>query len=78
MNTIYLIKLFCLLDDAIKQLSIRDDCRSKFSNSEVVFVGIIAARFFSGNIRMAFSFLFFHKYLTYRISESRLNETVAS
>ena len=79
MNDIYLIKIFCILDDTIKQqLSMKDDCRSKFSNSEVIFVGIIAARFFSGNIRMAFSFLFCHKYLTYHISESRLNRRIRS
>ena len=75
MNELYLIRLFCLIDDAIHQLII-DDSRCKFSNSEVVFVGIIAARFFSGNIRMAFSFLFFHKYLSYPISESRLNRRI--
>lgn len=76
MNETYLIKLFCIIDDSLKQLSIKDDIRSKFSNSEVVFVGIIAARFFSGNLRMAFSFLFFQKYLTFPISESRLNRRI--
>ena len=78
MKEIYFIKLFCIIDDSLKQLSIKDDIRSKISNSEVVFVGIIAARFFSGNIRMAFSFLFFHKYLTLHISESRLNRRIRS
>jgi hypothetical protein len=76
MKDTYLIKLFCIIDDSLKQLSLKDDIRSKFSNSEVVFVGIIAARFFSGNLRMAFSFLFFHKYLTFHISESRLNRRI--
>lgn len=75
MNELYLIRLFCIVDDAVQQL-IDDDCRCKFSNSETVFVGIIAVRFFSGNIRMAFSFLFFHKYLTYHISQSRLNSRI--
>jgi len=72
MNEIYLIRLFCTIDDAICKL-LKDDCRSRFSNSEIVFIGIVAARFFSGNIRMAYSFLFFQKYLSNSISESRLN-----
>jgi len=76
MNELYLIKLFCLIDDTIRELSIIDDCRSKYSNSEVIFVGVIAALFFSGNIRMSYSFLFFHKYLTKTISESRLNRRI--
>ena len=75
MNELYLIQLFCIIDDAICNL-LKDDCRSRFTNSEVIFIGIIAARFFSGNIRMAYSFLFFHKYLSNSISESRLNRRI--
>lgn len=73
MNDLYLIELFCFIDRALSLLKIRDDPRSRLSEAEVVFVGILAARFFSGNIRNASFFLKDAGYCPKMLSESRLN-----
>jgi len=73
MNDLYLIELFCFIDDALNSLGIKDDPRARFSEAEVVFVGILAARLFSGNIRNASSYLKSSGYCPKMLSESRLN-----
>ena len=71
MNDLYLIELFCFIDNALDSSGIKDDPRARFSEAEVVFVGILAARLFSGNIRNASFFLKTSGYSPKMLAESR-------
>ena len=57
MNDLYFIELFCFIDNTLNSMGIKEDPRAQLSETEVVFVGILAARLFSGNIRNASFFL---------------------
>ena len=73
MNDLYFIELFCFIDNALSSMGIKEDPRAQLSETEVVFVGILAARLFSGNIRNASFFLKSSGYCPKMLSESRLN-----
>ena len=64
--------IFCLVDDFIQQLGIKQDLQQKMSDSEVITVGLLANRYFSGNISQARHFLEDHGYIPSMLSESRL------
>jgi len=76
MKEIELIELYCLIEDSLQTLGHHDDQRCEFSEAEVVFTGIVAARYFSGNIRKARIFLKFNRYCPNMLSESRLNRRI--
>ena len=56
----------------IQQLGIKQDLQQKMSDSEVITVGLLANRYFSGNISQARHFLEDHGYIPSMLSESRL------
>ena len=64
--------IFCLSDDFIKELRIKQDLQQKMSDSEVITVGLVALRYFSGNISQSRHFLSEHGYIPSMLSESRL------
>lgn len=64
--------IFCLSDDFIRALDIKQDPQQKMSDSEVVTIGLVACRYFSGNLSQARTFLYEHGYMSYMLSESRL------
>ena len=76
MKELELIELYCLIEDFIQILEHHNDPRSEFSEAEVVFTGIVAARYFSGNIRKSRCFLKYSGYCPNMLSESRLNRRI--
>ena len=68
-DTITLI--YCLCDDVLKALPVRDDRQSRFSNAEVMTVPLVAASFFGGNQALARHFLYAHGYTRHTLSASR-------
>lgn len=44
-----IITVFCLVDDLMKILDIKDDVRAKISNAEILTIGYMAVRYFRGN-----------------------------
>ncbi len=74
MNEEYAIGLFCLIDDVLKachQKRLRDPSQESMSDSEVVFTGILSARWFAGNLRRGLSYVFERQYCHKVLSEGR-------
>lgn len=68
--------MFCLCDDLLKVLDYKDDPQCKLSGAEVMLVPLVAARFFGGKIESARKFLVEHDYLSFEMSQSRLNRRI--
>lgn len=68
-----ILTIYCLCDDLLKALDYKDDPQAKLSNAEVMTVPLVAACFFGGKIESAREFLIEHHYLSYPLSQSRLN-----
>lgn len=51
-----IITIFCLVDDLLKCIGIKDDTRSKICNAEILTIGYIAVRYFRGNYYNAHQF----------------------
>jgi hypothetical protein len=65
------ITIFCIIDDILKTLKIKDDPQTKMSSSEVLTTAIVACLFFGGNFRKSLSFMFL--YCSYVLDESRFH-----
>lgn len=46
-----IITVYCLIDEYLKLLGIKDDVRSSVSNAEILLIGYIAVSDFAGNYR---------------------------
>ena len=51
-----IITVFCLIDDILKSIEVKDDIRAKISNAEVLTIGYMAVRYFRGNYYNAHQF----------------------
>lgn len=71
-----IITIFCLCDDLLQALDYQDDPQAQLSGSEVMLVPLVAACFFSGKIEKARQFLVEHDYLSFPLSQSRLNRRI--
>ena len=65
------ITIFCIIDDILKTLKIKDNPQTKMSSSEVLTTAIIACLFFGGNFRKSLSFM--SLYCSYVLDESRFH-----
>ena len=54
-DDINIIGIFCIVDDVLKNLGLKDDVRAKDSNSEILSIAILAFLFFGGNFKKALS-----------------------
>jgi len=68
-----IIAIYCWCDLILNQLNIKNDCRIKMNNTEIITTAIVAVRFFCGNFENARAFLKEHKYIPNMLSKSRLN-----
>ena len=51
-----IITIFCLVDDILKIMDIKDDVRAKICNAEILTMGYMAVRYFHGNYYNAHQF----------------------
>ncbi len=68
-----MIAIYCICDDCLKALNIKDDPQVKMSSAEVVATAIIAAKLFGGCFWRAQVFLCSHGYIPNMLSCSRFN-----
>lgn len=68
-----IITIFCLCDDLLKALEIKEDPQIKMNNAEVMTVALTAASFFSGNFEKSREFLYEHGYIPNMLSKSQFN-----
>ena len=54
-DDINIIGIFCIDDDVLKNLGLKDDVRAESSNSEILTIAILAFLFFGGNFKKALS-----------------------
>ncbi len=52
-----IITVFCLIDEYLKSMGIKDDKRAKFSNSEILLTGYLAVSDFNGNYTKAYRYI---------------------
>jgi IS5 family transposase len=69
-DNINIIGIFCIVDDVLKNLGLKDDVRVQASNSEILTIAILAFLFFGGNFKKTLSFVLQHNLFT-KISYSR-------
>jgi hypothetical protein len=50
-----IVGIFCIVDDVLKNLGLKDDVRIQTSNSEIITIGILAFLFFGSNFKKALS-----------------------
>jgi hypothetical protein len=55
-DDINIIGIFCIVDDVLKNLGLKDDVKAKASNSEILSIAILAFLFFGGNFKKALSY----------------------
>lgn len=67
-----LIALFCISDDVCKTLNVLDDPQCKMTSAEVIFVAVVAARWFQGRLAPARLFLLSHRYIPNMLSHGKL------
>ena len=51
-----IITVYCLIDEYLKCIGIKDDVRSSVSNAEILLIGYLAVSDFAGNYRKAHSY----------------------
>ena len=68
---IQLITIFCIIDDILRALKIKDDKQAKMSSSEILTTAIVACLFFGGNFRRSLSFM--SLFCSYVLDESRFH-----
>jgi IS5 family transposase len=69
-DDINIIGIFCIVDDVLKNLGLKDDIRAEASNSEILTIAILAFLFFCGNFKKTLSFVLQQNLFT-KISYSR-------
>lgn len=65
--------VYCVCEDLLRALLIKDDSQSRLSNAEIMMTPIVAALYFNGKIERTHIFLHEHGYIRSRLSKSRLN-----
>ena len=65
--------IYCICDDCVSYLGIKDDPQCKMSTAEVMTLAIASAKFFYGNFKRTRLILKEGKYVRYFLSESQLN-----
>ncbi|MFZ8805755.1 MAG: hypothetical protein ACO2PO_22625 [Candidatus Calescibacterium sp.] len=53
-DDINIIGIFCIVDDVLKNLGLKEDVRVQASNSEILTIAILAFLFFGGNFKKLF------------------------
>ena len=56
-DDINIIGIFCIVDDVLKNLGLKDDVRVQTSNSEILTIAILTFLFSVGNFKKALSFV---------------------
>ena len=51
-----IITIFCLVDDLLEIIGLKDDKRAKICNAEILTIGYMAVRYFHGNYYSAHQF----------------------
>jgi len=72
MNALYIVTTYVVLDDTLKAMGYRDDCRRDLSNAEILTVAVVAARFFQNHHERALQVLI-QTHAIPRFSLSRFN-----
>lgn len=72
MNANYIVTVYVVLDDVLKAMGYKDDCRATMSNAEVLTVGIVAAKYFQNHHERALQVLHGEGYVS-QLSLSRFN-----
>ena len=68
-----IIFVYCLCDDVLKLLTIKDNSQCRMCTAEIMTVGVVAALFHGGNIAAARRFLKLCNYIPNILSHSRLH-----
>ena len=68
-----IIITYCVCDDMIKSLKIKENVQVRMKNAEIMTTAIVAAMFFGGNHERARIFLEENKYIPNMLSKSQFN-----
>jgi len=63
------VTIYCIVDDILKALNVKDDPQAKMSSSEILTTAIVACLFFGGNLRKALNAM--SLFFSYVLSEGR-------
>jgi len=63
------ISIYCIIDDILKTLGVKDDPQAKMSSSEVLTTAVVACLYFGGNYSKTLRFM--SLFFSYVLSESR-------
>ncbi len=74
MMTYQIIYIYCLCEEFVKAIGLKDDPQTKMSNAEIMTFAIVAARYFHGNYATTRLFFLSHHYFRNLIGKSRLNK----
>jgi hypothetical protein len=73
-----IIFIYCLCDDVLKLLSVKDNPQCRMRNAEIMTVGVVSALFYGGNIQASRQFLKLCKFLPNILSHSRLHRRLTA
>ncbi len=65
------IAMYAIIDDLLKPIGHRDDCRRKMSDTEIITTAMVAALFFNGNQVLARAYLKDHGLIPKMLEKSR-------
>lgn len=68
-----IVALYSIIDDLLKAVGHREDCRRNLSDAEVITCALVAARYFGGNQAQACQYLHEHQLMPTMLSASRFN-----
>jgi IS5 family transposase len=66
-----IIALFCIVDDMLKSLGHREDCRSRVSDSEIITTAFVSVLYFGGHLDHARQFMEIKGYVPHMLEKSR-------
>ena len=72
--TLQIIFIYCLCEEFVKTLGLKEDDQSKMAEAEVITFALVAALYFHGNYSKTHLFFRSHRYFTYLLGKSRLNK----
>lgn len=67
------IAIYCFIDDLLKAMQHKEDCRTRFSDSEVILTALIAMLYFGGNFEKSRLFLKSFGFCPQMLSRSRFS-----
>lgn len=73
-----IIFIYCLCDDVLKLLSVKDNSQCRMRAAEIMTVGIVAALFHGGNIQASRQFLKICNYIPNMLIDSRLHRRLTA